>query len=130
MTAFVRVAAGIIWKDGLLLVACRPTHKPRGGFWEFPGGKQEVGESMQETLARELLEELGIRVMSAQLWQVREHAYPDLRVELHFIHVHAFEGEPQSNDGQELRWVTPIEAQLMNFLPADIAVVAELLSLG
>ena len=119
----IQVAAGIIWRNGRFLAAKRPEGKPCAGFWEFPGGKQEPGESMEETLRRELREELGIDCGAPVPWEVIRHDYSDVRVILHFMHVTEFSGEPSSHDGQELRWVTPTEARELPFLPADIAVV-------
>lgn len=122
----VAVAAGIIWRDGLFLAARRPVGKPRGGLWEFPGGKREPGESAEEALVRELREELGIEATRIQPWMRTSHAYPDVFVTLHFMHVTAFTGAPVPHDGQTLRWVSIQEAQAMNFLPADKEVVAAL----
>ena len=124
----VAVAAGIIWRSGLFLAARRPLGKPRGGFWEFPGGKQEPGESMQETLVRELREELGIDATRIQPWMQTTHAYPDLFVTLHFMHVTAFVGTPVPHDGQTLRWVSIDDSRAMDFLPADRAVLDILVS--
>lgn len=120
----VDVAAGIIWKNGRFLAALRPEGKPRAGFWEFPGGKREPGEAMEETLARELEEELGITGLSIRPWQTLTHDYPDVRVVLHFMHVTEFIGLPVPRDGQTLRWVTPTEAPALNFLPADKGVIS------
>lgn len=119
----VPVAAGIIWREGRFLAARRPEGKARAGYWEFPGGKREPGESMEEALRRELFEELSIRCGRVRPWHINEHEYTDIRVELHFMHVLDFTGEPRPNDGQELRWVSPDEARDMNFLPADAGVV-------
>ena len=113
------VAAGILWENGRFLAALRPLDKPRGGFWEFPGGKREPGESMEETLCRELREELGVEVEKALPWRVVQHEYKDVCVELHFFHVPVFTGRPSAEDGQTLRWMTPAEAVTLNFLPAD-----------
>lgn len=124
--ASVQVAAGIIWRDGRFLAARRPEGKPRAGFWEFPGGKREHGESMEETLRRELHEELAITCGKVIPWQTLTHDYSDLRVVLHFMHVTAFTGEPSANDGQELRWVSPEEARELPFLPADVHVVRQI----
>ncbi len=122
----IEVAAGIIWKEGRFLAAKRPKDKPRGGYWEFPGGKREAGESMIQALCRELREELAIDGVAASPWRVVTHDYGDMRVELHFMHVLAFTGEPEARDGQELRWVSPEEAQSLSFLPADEAVIADI----
>ena len=121
----VEVAAGVIWRHGRFLAAQRPPGKPRAGFWEFPGGKREAGESIEEALRRELHEELGIVCGRLLAWKRVSHTYPELRVNLHFIHVLDFTGEPQPRDGQTLRWVSPDEAPSLDFLPADKELVTE-----
>lgn len=124
----VDVAAGILWRNGRLLAARRPEGKPLAGYWEFPGGKAERGESPADALVRELAEELGVRVRQARFWRAAEHAYPGrgLRVRLHFFHVTEFSGEPRPREGQRLVWVTPGEARSLDFLPADAAIVADM----
>ena len=122
------VAAGILWRGGRLLAAQRPGGKPLAGFWELPGGKLEAGESAEAALARELAEELGVRVREARFWRLAEHAYPErgIRVRLHFFHVTEFDGEPVAREGQALAWVTPQDAGALPFLPADADIVREL----
>ena len=122
------VAAGIIWQAGRFLAAQRPPDKPHAGFWEFPGGKLEPGEDAAQALARELAEELDIRVRTAAFWRCAEYDYPErgLHVRLHFFHVTAFDGQPSSREGQTLRWILPEEAPALPFLPADAAIVAAL----
>lgn len=122
----VDVAAGIIWREGRFLAALRPEGRPRAGFWEFPGGKRETGENIEQALRRELAEELGIACGRLLPWKIHDHAYPDVRVVLHFIHVLDFAGEPFPRDGQELRWVAPREAPALNFLPADREIAASI----
>jgi 8-oxo-dGTP diphosphatase len=122
----IQVAAGIIWRGPRFLAAKRPEGKPRAGFWEFPGGKQEAGESMLEALVRELREELDITCEAVLPWRTLVHDYPDQRVVLHFLHVTAFSGIPVCKDGQELRWITPEESRMLPFLPADKRLVADL----
>ena len=121
------VAAGIVWRGPCFLAACRPKGKPRAGFWEFPGGKFAPGETRQQALARELQEELGITPLACHLWQCVEHRYPEMHVRLHFVHVTSFSGELTPREGQELRWVTVAEAMQLPFLPADLALLPELL---
>ena len=119
------VVAGILWKRGRFLAAQRQkgTHT---GFWEFPGGKVDAGESCMQALARELREELGVCMEDAALWRTVEHPYPDKVVRLHVFHVTAFSGEPCSMEGQPVSWVTIPEARGMRFLPADEPLVAVL----
>ena len=71
------VAGGIIWQDDHLLAALRPQGKPMAGYWEFPGGKLEPGETAEQALCRELREELGISVRACRLWQIVEHDYAE-----------------------------------------------------
>ena len=127
MTSIV-VAGGIIWQGDHLLAALRPQGKPMAGYWEFPGGKLEPGETAEQALCRELREELGISVRACRLWQIVEHDYAerDLHVQLHFFHVTAFDGTPCARERQELRWVTPAQARDLPFLPADADLVAGL----
>src|SRR5690606_5744619 len=81
----VDVAVGLVFdRDGRVLLGRRPAGKPYAGWWEFPGGKVEAGESVAEALARELHEELGLVVRVSDPWIVREHSYPHARVRLHF----------------------------------------------
>ncbi|SMP42156.1 8-oxo-dGTP diphosphatase MutT [Desulfonatronum lacustre] len=120
-----RVVAGIVWHGDRYLAVRRPEGKHMAGYWEFPGGKIEAGETPDQALARELREELGICVADSRLWRDRVHRYPDLHVHVFFYMVNAFQGEPLPREGQSMAWVTPAENALP-FLPADLGVVAEL----
>ena len=122
-TQAVQVAAGVVWREGRFLAAKRPEDKPMPGYWEFPGGKREQGESIDQTLRRELCEELGIECRVCVPWTSVIHAYPHMTVEVHFIHVTDFTGTPEARDGQELVWLSPEEARHYPFLPADIQLV-------
>ena len=119
------VAAGIVWRAGLVLAARRRPGTFMEGWWEFPGGKLEAGESPRQALCRELKEELGIRASRAEFWLSKDHVYEDrgLKVRLYFFHVMAFEGDPEPVEGQELRWIAPAEASDRDFLPADADVL-------
>lgn len=121
------VVAGIIWQEGRILAARRPEGKMLGGFWEFPGGKIEKGESREEALVRELREELGIVAQTVSYWKSLKHVYPQGPVHLHFLHVTEFGNEPEAREGQVLRWTYPKEALDMNFLPPDRPILLELL---
>lgn len=127
----IQVAAGILWKEDRFLAQLRKKKGLQGGFWEFPGGKLEQDESAEDALARELREELGIVVKEANLWQTIEHSYAKegFRVRLFFFHIARYEGSPRGLEGQTLRWMTVAEALMLNFLPADVAILARLGSL-
>jgi len=127
-TPLITVAAGVLTDpSGRVLIAQRPAGGHVGGFWEFPGGKLRTGESPHQALCRELAEELGIRVESADPLTTYQYAYPDRRVELHVFRVHEYAGEPRGLEGQPLRWVAAAELAAANLLEADKPVVAALL---
>lgn len=108
MSRRVHVAAAVIRDvSGCVLLARRPLDKHQGGLWEFPGGKVEAGESVEQALARELDEELGIRVTHARPLIQISHDYPDKQVLLDVWLVEAFEGQPHGAEGQPLVWVAP-----------------------
>lgn len=125
------VAVGILMRaDGRYLLAQRPDGKVYAGYWEFPGGKLEAGESVEAALARELREELGIDIdmdgkmcqQTCQRWRVLEHDYPHAYVRLHFCKVTAWRGEPRGCEGQALAWQT-LPATVQPLLPATIPVL-------
>lgn len=121
----IHVAAAVIrGPDQRVLIARRPLDKHQGGLWEFPGGKVEAGETVEAALARELHEELGIRVGSARpLIQVR-HDYPDKQVLLDVWEVLSFAGDPHGAEGQPLAWVAPDELPGHAFPAANQPIIA------
>jgi 8-oxo-dGTP diphosphatase len=128
MAARMEVAVGVVWRGECFLASKRPGQMPLAGYWEFPGGKVEDGESPYTALCRELEEELGIFVREAEFWRIFTHFYArhGVEVRLHFFHVRAFLNEPAPMEGQNLQWVNPAEAKNMDFLPADIAALDKL----
>ena len=99
------VAVGILLRaDGDMLLSTRPPGKPYAGYWEFPGGKLEAGETVEQALRRELVEELGITIGSASVWTVTEHDYPHALVRLHWCKVWAWTGEFEMREGQSMAW--------------------------
>ena len=116
------VAVGILMKDdGDVLLAQRPAGKPYEGYWEFPGGKVESGETVEDALKREFMEELGITVLTAKPWCCVEHVYPHAHVRLHFYVSHQWKGFPQSREGQSFRWQGSIHVEPL--LPATIPLI-------
>ncbi|HEX5364721.1 MAG TPA: Nudix family hydrolase [Gallionella sp.] len=101
----VEVAAAVLQKpDGSFLLAQRPPGKIWAGYWEFPGGKVEPGETTRHALVRELREELGIEVEAAYPWLTRVFTYPHAVVRLHFFRVTAWSGELHPHEGQQFSW--------------------------
>jgi 8-oxo-dGTP diphosphatase len=119
-------AAVLIRGDGQVLLAQRPAGKPYAGYWEFPGGKLEPGETPRHALDRELHEELGITVRRASPWLTQEFIYPHAHVELNFFRVFAWDGELASRDGQELEWQRPGRYAVAPLLPANTLILAAL----
>jgi len=122
----VRVAAAVIERGGKVLLAQRPAGKVYAGYWEFPGGKLEGGETPREALVRELREELGLHVREASPWLLQRYVYPHAHVELHFFRVRAFDGEPVGHDGQAFAWQDPFAIDVAPLLPANTRVLAAL----
>jgi 8-oxo-dGTP diphosphatase len=123
----VRVAAAVLLRaDGAVLLAQRPAGKAYAGYWEFPGGKFEPGETPREALDRELREELGIVVRRASPWFIQEFVYPHAHVELNFFRVHAWDGELVGHDGQAFEWQAPGNYTVAPLLPANTRILAAL----
>jgi len=123
-TKIVDVAAAVLMRnDGTILLASRPEGKAWAGWWEFPGGKIEAGESPVEALQRELDEELGIQVKAAYPWLVRTFDYPEKTVKLHFFIVRAWAGNPEGREGQQLSWQNPFDLTVSPMLPANAPIL-------
>ena len=114
-----KVAAGILIRHGLVLAVKRPPGKVLAGYWEFPGGKAEPGESMEKTLSRELHEELGIIPVDFWLWTRVKKSYEHVNAHVHFYLVYRFEGMISSLEKQEIAWIDPGKFSGMDFLKAD-----------
>jgi len=116
----IEVAAAVIERpDGTFLMARRPQGKAYAGWWEFPGGKVEAGETARHALDRELREELGIQVVEAWPWLKRSFVYPHAHVMLRFFRVTAWEGEPHPHEGQVLAWCHARSPEVEPILPAN-----------
>ncbi len=113
------VVAALIWDNGRFLACRRPEGKARALLWEFVGGKVEKGETPEEALVRECMEELNIRVTVGDVFMAVTHRYPDIQIRLTVFHASIVSGAPQCVEHSELRWVTPEETRDMAFCPAD-----------
>lgn len=127
MSPRIHVVAGALFDAaGRVLIAQRPPGKHMAGGWEFPGGKLDAEEEPLAGLQRELREELGIEVHTAEPLIAYEHAYPERRVFLDLWLVGRYSGEPQSLDAQALRWVTLDDLDIVGLLEADRPMVVAL----
>lgn len=117
MTTIV-VTAAVVERDGSFLVTRRLKGTHLAGTWEFPGGKCEPGESLQESLIREMREELAVDcTVGAEIFSI-SHDYPDRRIQLHFFAC-TLEGEPDPQLGQAMQWVPRAQLGSLEFPPAD-----------
>ena len=125
------VAVALVDTDGRVLLAQRPEGKQLAGLWEFPGGKVEPGERPEETLIRELREEIGIEVKEACLAPLTfaSHAYPDFHLLMPLYVCRRWEGMARSMEGQALKWVRPRELKDQPMPPADAPLIPFLVDL-
>jgi 8-oxo-dGTP diphosphatase len=120
----VQVAVGVLVReDGSFLLTSRPVGKPYAGYWEFPGGKVEQGETTHQALCRELHEELGIDVSAATAWKVEVVDYPHSLVRLHFFKVTGWSGVLQMREQQLAQWQT-LPVSVSPILPGTVPVLA------
>ena len=120
------VAAVLTQPDGRVLLAQRPPGKVYAGYWEFPGGKVEAGETLEAALARELHEELGIVVTRPCRWITRVFEYPHATVRLNFFRVFEWQGAPHPHEGQVFSWQQPDAVEVTPLLPANFAILKAL----
>ena len=127
MNPVTEVAAAVLTQpDGRVLLAQRPPGKAYAGYWEFPGGKVEAGESLEAALARELHEELGIVVTRPCRWITRVFEYPHATVRLNFFRVFDWQGTPHPHEGQVFSWQLPDAVEVTPLLPANFPIVKAL----
>jgi 8-oxo-dGTP diphosphatase len=122
----VHVAVGVVCRNDTFFVCKRSANQHQGGKWEFPGGKVEAQESVEQALGRELMEEIGIQLLSSQSLLEIAHDYGDKQVLLSVRVVDEFVGEPYGKEGQENQWVTLAELSVLAFPEANKAIIQAL----
>ena len=131
MKLLIVAACALVDPDVRVLIAQRPAGKPMAGLWEFPGGKVEAGERPEETLIRELKEELGIAVKEASLAPLTfaSHSYPEFHLLMPLYVCRRWEGTVTALEGQGLAWVRPNRLRDYPMPPADEPLVSHLMTL-
>ena len=122
----IEVAAGLVFRQGKLLITQRRATDHLGGLWEFPGGKREPGESFPDCLARELLEELDIEVRVLECVFATSYAYPEKTVLLQFHRCAWLRNEPRALGCQAFAWIEPAALSQYEFPPADARLLDQL----
>ena len=121
-----QVVAALIRQNNRFLICRRPAHKTRGLLWEFVGGKVEKGETKQQALMRECMEELAVKVRVDDVYMQLVHEYPDMTVELTLFNAAIVEGEPQLLEHSEIRYISVDEIDRFDFCPADVEILKKL----
>jgi len=121
--AEVAVAVGVLVRpDGAFLLTSRPPGKVYEGYWEFPGGKLELGETVEQALRRELQEEIGVTIGAVHPWKIERVDYPHALVKLHFCKVYEWTGQLHMHEGQSFAWET-LPVQSAPVLPGTVPVL-------
>lgn len=115
----IEVAAGLVFREGRLLITQRREGDHLGGLWEFPGGKRAVEETFEECVRRELMEELGIEVEVGELLETIQYQYPEKKVALKFYRCRWRRNEPSALGCQAFTWIGKEELSQYAFPPAD-----------
>ncbi len=123
-----QVTAAVIVDRGRILITRRPPGTHLAGYWEFPGGKQEQGEGLEDCLRREIEEELGLTVRVGRKLLAVEHEYASKIVSLHVFHCLPVAGRLIPKEDQEIRWVSPSELPAYRFPAPDRALIERLSS--
>lgn len=121
------VAAAIIWQKDRILLSRRKPESYLGGVWEFPGGKMEFGETLEDCLRREVKEELGVEISEPVWFHALHYQYPEKMVELYFYTCSIILGIPQALESAEIAWVHKHDLISYEFPPADIPVIHKII---
>ena len=121
------VVAALIVRDGRILICQRPAGKARANLWEFVGGKVEPGETREQALKRECLEEMDVRISVGNPAFDVVHVYPDLSIHLYLYYASIVSGEPKRLEHQDMRWIRPCELTDYPFCPADDEMIKKII---
>ena len=121
------VGCAIIRKKGKILIAQRGPGGHLEGCWEFPGGKQEKGETIEDCLIREAHEELDVQIIPRKFFRKKKHVYPEKKITLHFFLCDWVSGRPKKKDCADFKWISPEELGGFEFPPADDEIIEELI---
>lgn len=126
----IHIVAAIIFNSdqSQVFITKRPDDKHKGGFWEFPGGKVESGETIEQAIARELDEEVGIQVTEQSLFEHLEYDYPEKSLKFDFISVTRFENAPYGKEGQQGVWVPVPELADYAFPEANMPILRRVMN--
>ena len=130
MKKHIRVAAAVIFVNGQFLLSKRKAEQHQGNKWEFPGGKIDEGESVEQALIRELREELDIEISDQQEFVNLDFEYPEKKVSLYFQLVTNFSGQERGVEGQEVAWFDSEQIQQLTFPDANIPVLEKIKTLA
>ena len=122
----IQVVAALIWDHDRFLACQRPAHKTRGLMWEFVGGKVEPGESREDALVRECMEELGVEIRVNNVYYEVDHIYPDMTIHLTLFNATISNGTPQLYEHNALYWMHPSEIPNYTFCPADTEILIQI----
>ena len=117
------VTAGLLWQNGMVLITKRPEGSHLAGFWEFPGGKQEVGETLEQCLEREIKEELDVDVRAEKRLLTVDHEYGNRIISLYLFQCTHLRGELKPLACEEIRWVSPDDLSQYLFPPPDEKII-------
>ncbi len=122
----IEVVAALIWDNDKFMICQRPAHKARALLWEFVGGKVEAGETKEQALIRECLEELAVTLSVGDVFMDVVHEYPDITVHLTLFYATIAEGVPQKLEHNDIQWIKVSEIDNYVFCPADTEILKKL----
>ncbi len=123
-----QVVAALIWRDNKFMICQRPANKTRAFQWEFVGGKVEKGETLEQALKRECMEEMGVQITVGSVFAEVDHVYPDITIHLTLFHASLNKGEePKRLEHNDIKFITPAEIKNYEFCPADTEILNKIL---